>query len=493
MFIKSIRVKNTLLFMAVFFLILSIVGYLLFVNLENKSYYDIDRFLYASAIGVSKSIDQLWEKEKLTENFNEVSNLKVQEKIDKYFYDVIKNWVLTTNQDDIPFLNIRVVIYDDKGNVISSSRRRTVIQIISNKCIMQVLNKKPYYENITIKFSNTTSPQTMRVLTIPIVENNDISYMVRVAISVNTINFALTDLKLILFILLPFTILLTGIFGIYFTNLTLKPVNNIIHTIHQITVSNLKLRVNIPDTKDEISMLAETFNSMLDRLDKTFTSQKQFLEDISHEIKTPLAILKGQQEVALKKVRSSDDYKNLLISNLEEINRIIRLSENLLLISQFESRILNLNFEEMDLIELIMNIKNDLIFFLDKKNITFNINKNHRIIISADKMQIKSLFLNLIDNAIKYNIKDGKISVTIKKENKFAKIIIRDTGIGIDKEELPFIFDRYYRANKHQRKKGYGLGLSIVKSIVDMHHGHIKVKSKLNEGTAFIIYLAYNN
>ena len=166
-----------------------------------KIYYDIDRFLYASAVNVAESIDKLWEKEKQNAMYSEANNLNLHEKIDSYFYEIIKGWILTTNQDNIPFLNIRVVIYDDKGNVISSSRKKSPIQIISNKCIMKVLDKKPYYETINLKLKDIIQQQTMRVLTLPIIDNNDISYMVRVAISVNTMNFALTNLKLILFIL----------------------------------------------------------------------------------------------------------------------------------------------------------------------------------------------------------------------------------------------------------------------------------------------------
>jgi heavy metal sensor kinase len=492
MFYKSIRFKNTMIFMAVFTSILSFIGYLLYINLEKRTYADIDKFLYASAMSVADSIVKLWESEKESGEFLDTdSKTTFNDAIKKYFSKIIKNWVLTTNQDDVPFLNIRAGIYDSKGNVISSSRRRPVLHIISEKTLKEVIGKKrPYYENIDIMIQS--GKHTMRVLTVPIIDNNEILYIIRVAISLNTMDSALTNLKLILFIFVPLIIIISGIFGLVLTNNSLRPVDKIIQTIHQITASNLKLRVNIPESKDEIFKLTNTFNDMVDRLEKNFTAQKQFIEDLSHEIKTPLAILKGQQEVALKKDRTPDEYKNFLISNLEEINRIIQLSENLLLISQFENRVINLNFEKIDLSEIIKSIRNDLWLFLEKKNILFDFNCKNEIIISADIIQIRSLLLNLIDNAIKYNKKGGKITVTAKKDKDHAKIIISDTGIGINKSDLPHVFDRYYRTKKNINKKGYGLGLNIVNSIVKMHRGKIDVKSHPDKGTAFIIQLPFN-
>ena len=146
---------------------------------------------------------------------------------------------------------------------------------------------------------------------------------------IKKINSSLIKLRIIMMFLLPFTVLLTGVFGGFLAKVALDPVDKMIHTIHQITAENLKLRIDIPDTKDEIKRLADTFNQMLMRLEYGFTTQRQFIEDFAHELKTPLAVLKGELEVTLKKIRSTEEYESIIQSNLEEVNRISKIADDL--------------------------------------------------------------------------------------------------------------------------------------------------------------------
>jgi heavy metal sensor kinase len=290
-------------------------------------------------------------------------------------------------------------------------------------------------------------------------------------------------------LLLPVAIFLTSIVGLFLAEFTLKPLKKIIKTVRQITAENLKLRIDLPDTKDEIKRLADTFNEMLAKLDQSFSSQQQFIHDISHELRTPLTILKGELEVTLKKVRPQKEYESILHSSLEEMNKISRIIENLLMLARFDNKDVSFEIKPLDLNQLMQNILDDITILSDQKDIQINFSPEESIILEADEGQLRRAILNVLDNAIKYTTANGKVFVNLKKENNTAEIKISDTGIGMAKEHLPFIFDRFYRVDNSRNTNGFGLGLSIAKSIIKVHRGRIEVESQPNQGTTFIISL----
>ena len=279
----------------------------MYLNFEKYLYSDIDRFLEARAVSISDSIDTLWEKEKATKVSEGFSEGRINSIIKRYFFKIIKSWVSKSEGEDPNLINLVIQIFDDKGQIISSSKRIPDMMKLSKKIDDFEILKKFYYENKSIentkgKFIN------IRFLMTPIYVDDKISYIVRVGISLRTVETALNYLRIILFFLLPITILFTGIMSVFFTNITLKPINQMMDTINLISAGNLKLRIDIPESKDEVQRLADTFNGMLDRLDKAFSSQKRLIEDLSHELKTPLAIIKGEIEVGLKREREHSEY-----------------------------------------------------------------------------------------------------------------------------------------------------------------------------------------
>lgn len=263
-----------------------------------------------------------------------------------------------------------------------------------------------------------------------------------------------------------------------------------IDIIHKITAENLKLRVNIPDTtKDEIRRLADTFNEMLERLEHAFSSQRQFIEDFAHELKTPLSVLKGELEVALKKIRSTEEYESILQSNLEEVERINRIVENLLMLARLDSNAIVLRREPLNVGLLVKAIVDDIRVLAAQENIGVDYLIRDAITVYGDENQLKRLFINLLDNAIKYTLRNGKVIVDIEPVDNYAKIVVSDTGMGIPDSEIHHIFNRFYRLDKSRHQPGFGLGLSIAKSIVEAHKGKIEVKSKLNQGTTITVFL----
>jgi len=319
---------------------------------------------------------------------------------------------------------------------------------------------------------------------------------------------ALNTLLIILIIAVPLALLVASLGGQFLANKALKPVDHITQTARMITSQNLNQRINPPKVKDEISRLVETLNEMISRLDRSFRQVKQFSTDASHELKTPLTILKGEVEVALRKERVPYEYEQILKSNLEEINRMSQIVEDLLLLSKADSGEIRLNKEDMNLNEVLNEVVAHVNVLAQSKNLRIETSNHHEEIhIFGDPLRIRELFLNLIENGIKYTEEGGSIHILLTKDTlvqdgkqsdraqgeqaEFVKIIVSDTGIGIAKEDQERIFDRFFRVDKARSREqgGSGLGLSICKWIVKAHRGEIEVESELGKGSSFIVKL----
>jgi signal transduction histidine kinase len=228
---------------------------------------------------------------------------------------------------------------------------------------------------------------------------------------------------------------------------------------------------------------------MLERLEHGFLSQRQFIENLAHELKTPLAVMKGELEVTIKKMRSTQEYESTLRSSLEEVNRIIKILEDLLVLARLDRSVVILDMKPIDLGFLAESAIKDIKILAEQKNIYINFSTQGEIVVNGDENKIKHLFLNILDNALKYTLPGGKVSVEIGQEDNEAKITFADEGIGIAGNDLPHIFNRFFRGDKARSNSSFGLGLSIAKSIVEVHKGRIEVESELNKGSTFIIFL----
>jgi heavy metal sensor kinase len=487
MFFKSIRFKITILYIAILALTLSSFSLILYHYVSTGLYNNMDVLLKSKAGGISKAINTYWE----ASNFEALaSGVKSDEILKKRrnvnFARVAQNWVKEESKDP-QLLNIVVTVFDTDGAIIASSKNFQELIQIPRKDFISVLQGKRRFD--TVESDSRSVRMAMRIYTTPVFENDKVAYIVQIASPLQALQTALNNIKVALFILFPVTILFTGIMGAFLAKVTLRPVDSMIQTIHQITAENMRLRLDNPGTKDEIQKLAETFNSMLERLQKSFTSQKKLFENLSHELKTPLTILKGQFEIVLKKMRSREEYETVLKSSLEEVDRVIKLAENLLTLARVESKEVFPEKRQLDINMIIRGVVNSVKRFAESKNIALSCNAEERVFLDGDEDQLKTLFLNILDNAVKYSTAGGSILVTSEKMDSSVIIKIEDTGIGITKEEIEHIFDRFYRTEKSRSNIGFGLGLSIVKSIVDFHKGSIKVQSTPSEGTMFLITL----
>jgi signal transduction histidine kinase len=329
-----------------------------------------------------------------------------------------------------------------------------------------------------------------RVYTRPVSEDGRAAYVVQVAGPLRLVTVALNNLIFALFVLIPITVALAGMPGIMLARMTLKPVDRIVNTLRQITAENLKLRIHIPDTKDEIKRLADVLNDMIERLDRSFSLQQRFVQNIAHELKAPMEILKGELETVLKKEGSEEECRAVLSKALEELADFSRIIENLLVLTRFDTDEPVLEITRVKLDSLAEGVLNDMNVLASQKEISTSLIAPHPITIDGDRNQVKRLLVNLLDNAIKYTNRKGKVSLAIWKEGASARIAVTDTGVGIPDDEKDYIFDRFYQAHKSRNaKNGFGLGLSTAKTIVEAHKGTIAVESEPGKGSTFVISL----
>ncbi len=291
---------------------------------------------------------------------------------------------------------------------------------------------------------------------------------------------------------IPIVLLLTAFLGRFLADRILRPVNNIVSTAKQISSRDLSKRLNEKDTDEEMKVLVDSFNDMIARLENSFNHIEQFSSQVAHELKTPLAILRGETEVALRMDQSASEYKAVLKENMEEIEKIIRVVEDLLLLAKLDYRPRFLKFEKFNFQEFFNPILDKTKHLAEEKNIEVaGILPKEKIVIEGDSLHLRRLFFNIIHNAIKFTPSGKKISVKAFKEGNLLKVSIADEGIGIPEEYHVTIFERFFQVpgRDEDPQKGSGLGLNIAQSVAKAHQGKIEVQSQINKGSIFTITL----
>jgi heavy metal sensor kinase len=299
------------------------------------------------------------------------------------------------------------------------------------------------------------------------------------------------DYGLVLSLSVFFVMIISASGGFFIARKALSPIKEITKTISRISESNLSQRIRARNIPKELRGLAASFNRTFDRLEKSFRRQKQFTADASHELRTPLSVILSQSEITLRKQRTAEEYKNALMA-IEEAGKLMsEIVVNLLATVRLGADKVEFRIESIDLNKIIRQAVKLLTPLAEEKGISINLAANEHTVIHGDRTAILELFVNIIDNAIKYNISRGKIDISIKKENPFIVTEIKDTGVGIAEEDLDRVFDRFYRIDKSRSKEisGTGLGLSICDEIARLHGGRIKIESRVGRETTVSVYL----
>jgi heavy metal sensor kinase len=343
--------------------------------------------------------------------------------------------------------------------------------------------------------SITTLPQTLRKRSEPeqvrVAIARSRSVRIAAAYPVDEVQSVIDDFLRTLMLVVPGVLLISILGGWFLSKASLHPVDEIARSAQEITASNLSRRLPVPRSDDEIRRLSDTLNDMISRLESSFGQIRQFTADASHELRTPLTILTGEMELALRTRKTPEQYQDVLSSALQEVLRLSRVVEYLLLLSRADMGQIVIEKEKINLTEMLADLADAATVLGAPKNIYITYRHSENLFIEGDQAKVYQIFLNLVDNAVKYTPEGGLISITLHRDGAFAEVRVRDTGIGISAEHQKKIFDRFYRVDRARSRElgGAGLGLSIVQWKVEVHGGTIRVESEPGQGSTFIVRL----
>ena len=333
-----------------------------------------------------------------------------------------------------------------------------------------------------------------RIISTPVYRNGKFSEIIQLGTHLRFARRNLARFRNNILIALPIILILGTLGGWVLARRSLAPIGYIASKTRSITSKNLSDRLMARGTDDEMDDLIRTINEMIARLESSFKGMAEFTADVSHELKTPICAMRGEAEVLLFKERKADEYQEGLVHFIEQFDHLNQMINDLISLSKFDSTQVELKMAPLRLDLLVNDLCNLFQVLAEQKNIVLETGTVEEVAVSGDKVRLQQLFTNLIDNAIKYTSK-GSIQITVERNKDSAVVRIKDTGIGIPKEEREKIFKRFYRIDKSRSKEtgGVGLGLSIAEWIAHAHQGRIEVESEPNRGSTFAVYLPLQN
>jgi signal transduction histidine kinase len=367
-----------------------------------------------------------------------------------------------------------------------------ILFIYNGDCLTYLTEK---YKNIRLHVSPFEIPDKQIVD----IELNDMpfsmiaihqpGYTIYIGYELSALTGLQSKLLKIFLIAFPVGVLLSIICGFFVTQRSMKVISKISETTDRITSNNLSERIETPKGNDEISRLISTLNLMINRLEKSFNQAKQLSQDTAHEIRTPLTIIRGEIEELIERETTDDKTASKLKSILEEVQYLSSISNRLLLMHIMDTDQIKFNFEIINLSELVNEIYQDAVVISSDRKLEIKLDIVDNVELTCNKELITRLLWNITDNAIKYNNPQGMLNFKLFKEKSNVCIQISDTGIGIPAEEIPKIFDRFYRVDKSRSRelRGSGLGLAICKWIADLHDAVITVESEIDKRSTFTI------
>lgn len=464
--IKTTRFKTTLWYSGLFLFLEIIIGITVFLYLNHTMKKDLDRSL-------SKQAEMIY-------NFVEES------KID-----------LSSFQPDSMYSSADELVYDLIFEAVALNPRNSFVQVeLNGNMLFKTQNlidqKIPFpevtHDRIVIENIHNNRLSEYPIRTAYLKKNN---YEITVAYPSHLIEETLTNLTDIYIIVAPLFFILSIVGGSIISAGSLRRIDKITKRTDEITTQNLNEKIPGEEFNDEYGRLVHTLNRMINRLKTSIDYMNQFSIAASHELKTPLTILRGEVEVALRHPKTPEQYREILKSNYEEVLRLINIVDRLFLVSRFDNKLIKANIEKLDLRDFLTRTVDSLHYLSSDKNNRLILKSDEDIQVEADRGLITQVMTNLIENAIKYGYEDEPILITAFKSGKNVKVSVINKGEGICEEDRGKIFDRFYRVESSRSRKtgGTGLGLSIVKSIIKLHGGDIDVKSVSGGDTEFYFTL----
>lgn len=336
-----------------------------------------------------------------------------------------------------------------------------------------------------------TDDGRIRISSSPVSPAPGEAYLLQVGLPLDPVDGALNRFLRLLLWSVPVGLIVAIITGRWMAARALAPLARLGAAARTISVADLGQRLHVRGVGDELDEVADAFNETLTRLDQAVGEMKQFSAALAHELRTPLAVLRGETEFALLHARSPEEFRRGLEGQLEELDNLARLINQILTLARAEAGEIPLAREPVDLSGLGAAVVEQLEAVAQDANVELACDAPNPIVVIGDAGWLERLLLNLIDNAIKFTPARGRISVRVSRDNAAARLDVRDTGVGIAPEALPHLFERFYRADpaRSRRDDGAGLGLALAKWIADRHGATIGVASRPGEGSTFTVRL----
>lgn len=315
--------------------------------------------------------------------------------------------------------------------------------------------------------------------------------LLQVGVSLEPRNAALRRLFQVGIWLIPVGVLSAITLGWWIAGRALRPVLDLSAAAQEIGISRLDKRLPVRGAGDELDRLTTAFNEVLDRLEQAVRQMREFTANISHELRTPLTVLRGEAEVALSRVHTEDEYRRVLESQLEEIDKLSHMINRMLTLARAEAGQITLARDRVSLVQLVGAVAEQMEPLAESKGLSLSTTPGDDVVVIGDFGWLERAILNLLDNAVKFTPPGGRIELGIRSQEGRAVVEVRDSGVGISAEALPHIFERFYRedSSRSREVEGSGLGLSLVQWIVEQHHGRVTARSAPHQGSIFRIEL----
>jgi heavy metal sensor kinase len=353
--------------------------------------------------------------------------------------------------------------------------------------ITQPLHGQPWQSNVT-----TADGQPVRLYSRALTQDGKIFGIVQVGTSLSQVNTTLSNVGTALLIISPFVLVLGALVSFWLASRAFAPMKRVIQAARAIKAGDLRQRVPLPRAHDEVYQLTLTLNEMIDSLEKTFVRQRRFVADASHELRTPVTVIRSKTDLALLQVFPPEDYVGIFRVIHTEAERLGRLINDLLSLARADEGQVHLEHEVVQLDLLTEAVAATMEPLAAGRRVTLEVEATEPVSVLGDEARLMQVVMNLLENAIRYTNPGGHVLIAIHAKHTQACLVVRDTGIGIAPEYQPYLFDRFYQVDVARigaEGDNSGLGLAIVDWIVKAHGGSIHVESQVGQGSTFTVLL----
>ncbi len=482
----GIRVQLTVWYTLVSAVLILIFGLTLYTALQTMLVSSFDTTLQMRAQQVAEGVSVDYDDISVSDIVNELPELNATAALLDPV-DVNHGDGQQKTHESTPYSNrsIAVRVFDTKGKMLFSSPTAHSL-VAPSTSISGPLQGKPWYGTIT-----NTNGQQIRLYSTMLVDHKTIFGVVQVGQSLTPVSERMQNITFLLLLFTPLALLFSAYGSYVLAGRAFRPIHRLTHVAHEIGAKDLHQRVPIPHANDEVRELALIFNQMIGRLEHAFTLQRRFVADASHELRTPVSVIRSITDVALSEPSTPEEYVLVLKEINAESERLGKLINDLLALARADEGLVQFDHDAVQLDLLTSDVVDSMEALAAERKITLTIGELQPATILGDAARLIQVIMSLVDNALTYTNAGGTVTLSVKTTKTQALLIVRDTGIGIAPKDQEHVFERFYRADPARSRAagGSGLGLSIVDWVVRVHDGQVSVESRPGQGSTFTVVL----